>query len=357
MAPLDFTLKDGKLWELECLRGAAAFYVVLHHTAKEGLGTLHPILEEAFSFGQEAVIVFFLLSGFVVHYATQNSGRSWTEYAIARVRRIYPIFLAALAISALAFFLKNRELPGFSAELAGNLVMLQDRPRPGTIVVPFLGNSPLWSLSYEAVFYALYPITVVWTGVSSRAAIAAVVVSLIGILSVLVLPNQIGRWLGYYIVWWAGVELCKIYLEGTVSKTCWITLGGLLASTAVWIGTTALYDGDKEFGSYPILELRHFVAAVVFFVVLPLWSKMHWRGFNFIFGVFAIFAPISYALYVVHYPIMLGWAKPEGATAIVVQWIVLFLLSVVVAGLLEGPYQRGAKNLFAKVGALIGGRI
>ena len=34
---------------------------------------------------------------------------------------------------------------------AGNL-------KPGTICSPFMANSPLWSLSYELVFYAIYPL-------------------------------------------------------------------------------------------------------------------------------------------------------------------------------------------------------
>jgi peptidoglycan/LPS O-acetylase OafA/YrhL len=59
------------LHQLDSLRGFAAAYVVVHHA--------HLAPQSAFGnllfFGQEAVILFFLLSGFVIHYSTHSPAR------------------------------------------------------------------------------------------------------------------------------------------------------------------------------------------------------------------------------------------------------------------------------------------
>ena len=54
-----------KLQRLEAVRGVAALYVVIAHSI-----TPTPFI---LSFGQEAVIVFFLLSGFVIEYSSAKT--------------------------------------------------------------------------------------------------------------------------------------------------------------------------------------------------------------------------------------------------------------------------------------------
>lgn len=59
----------GKLEKLEAIRGFAAVYVVLHHVLPKTIMMYGINLAVFFRFGQEAVILFFLLLGFVIHYA------------------------------------------------------------------------------------------------------------------------------------------------------------------------------------------------------------------------------------------------------------------------------------------------
>lgn len=85
---------------LDFARAFAAVYVVLHHVAQEynfshGIGLI-------FRFGKEAVMIFFLLSGFVIFAnehdrATEFSG----GYYLRRLRRIYPVLLIAMVLSTL----------------------------------------------------------------------------------------------------------------------------------------------------------------------------------------------------------------------------------------------------------------
>lgn len=135
------------------LRGFAAAYVFAGHLLlarlPQGFGGARFLL----SFGQEAVMVFFLLSGFVIFHSThQHRDKSFAGYFYRRWKRIYPIFLLALGLAWLVAWVSSGVKPAVSGrELAGNLLMLQDFgfAKPGVWVTPFLGNLPLWSLSYE----------------------------------------------------------------------------------------------------------------------------------------------------------------------------------------------------------------
>ncbi len=74
------------LLPLDALRGFAATYVLLFHAK------IIPL------FGQEAVILFFLMSGFLIYYVTHSSADrpSAALYLYHRARRIYPIYLFSL---------------------------------------------------------------------------------------------------------------------------------------------------------------------------------------------------------------------------------------------------------------------
>jgi peptidoglycan/LPS O-acetylase OafA/YrhL len=56
-----YKIEKIKLERLEALRGVAAVYVLLHHIIRARLGIEKGLLGLLFGFGQEAVILFFLL--------------------------------------------------------------------------------------------------------------------------------------------------------------------------------------------------------------------------------------------------------------------------------------------------------
>ena len=82
----------GKILEFEFLRGFAAFYVFFHHTVFQfNIIEKNSILGKLFSFGQEAVMLFFLLSGYVIALSLMKRKYSFYEYLKHRFLRIYPI--------------------------------------------------------------------------------------------------------------------------------------------------------------------------------------------------------------------------------------------------------------------------
>ena len=126
-----------KLWRLEAVRGAAAAYVAFGHI------TQAPI----FRFGQEAVIVFFLLSGFVIEYSCSNKlAFGFKAYFKRRFIRIYSVLICLFLVAALIERPHVLSYP-FLKVLFGNLLMLQDfdLAKPN-VIVPTLFAGALWSL-------------------------------------------------------------------------------------------------------------------------------------------------------------------------------------------------------------------
>ena len=139
----------GKLDKLEALRGAAALYVVFHHTIPHESRLFNVPVGHLMRFGQEAVILFFLLSGFVINYSFKLSrNKHFGNYFAKRFCRIYIPLIAVMLIS---YFTQSYEAGEFLGPdipaLLGNLFMLQDwaLANPNVLVDPYMGNGPLWS--------------------------------------------------------------------------------------------------------------------------------------------------------------------------------------------------------------------
>jgi peptidoglycan/LPS O-acetylase OafA/YrhL len=292
-----------KLWKLDAIRGMAALYVAVGHTVESDLFLL--------KLGQEAVMVFFLLSGFVIEYSHHHSqDKSFQTYFKKRFIRIYSVLVPMFAVSAMISQTDLRNLE-FWKTLAGNLLMLQDfatgKPH---VIVPTLFASALWSLHYEWWFYMMYhPIV---THVQKQRQTVLVVVASIAAAAVYTQwPYAIQRLVMYFTIWWCGVDLARSYQKhGKVRlRDLRLPLIGvvvILAILAVPMGQLYRQSGGLKFGIHPVLEFRHFAAALFAVGVAWFWQAAGWRGI-WVLKPGLIIAPISYSLYIAHQP-MLAYA-------------------------------------------------
>jgi peptidoglycan/LPS O-acetylase OafA/YrhL len=147
--------------ELRALTGIrfwAAFAIYLYHAdpirRSTGFG-------RAVQYGPYAVSFFFVLSGFVLAYVYENRGavRDRRAFWIARLARVYPVYLLGILIALpLVFrpvFVAGVALPtpDVFVPLAANLVMMQAWFRALALSI----NGVNWSLGAEAFFYAIFP--------------------------------------------------------------------------------------------------------------------------------------------------------------------------------------------------------
>ncbi|HWZ89783.1 MAG TPA: acyltransferase [Polyangiaceae bacterium] len=160
---------------LTSLRALAALEVVFLHALSElggeSVRALPLIVREGLTRGGLAVSFFFVLSGFILTYTYSDADGGLTgtprKFWRARFARIYPIYFLGFAMDAprvISFFI------GSAASLASAvakigiaslayLTLLQSwHPR-----VTNSWNTPGWSLSTEAFFYAVFPALVAVT--------------------------------------------------------------------------------------------------------------------------------------------------------------------------------------------------
>ena len=186
---------------LDLVRVLSAAAVVAAHFAFTG--ALQPGAWGAASeMGREAVIVFFVLSGFVIAASTGQRRPDARGYALARLSRLYsvllPVLLLAFAAGAV-FRLADAAVPGAGYAL--------DKPQ---LYLPFyllfLGQSwalteappfmiPYWSLCYEAWYYLLFGLACYLRG-KRRLLFIALALALMGYKMWLLLPVWLaGAWL------------------------------------------------------------------------------------------------------------------------------------------------------------------
>lgn len=173
---------------LTSLRFFAALEVVFFHTLFELGGkpvqALPRVLVALLTRGGAAVSFFFVLSGFILAYTySDESGMKGTprKFWRARFARIYPLYFLGFLIDAprvVSFFVASTASLKAAAVKIGvagmaYLTLLQSwHPR-----VTNTWNTPGWSLSTEAFFYAVFPALYLATRRWSLTVVFAVIAS------------------------------------------------------------------------------------------------------------------------------------------------------------------------------------
>jgi peptidoglycan/LPS O-acetylase OafA/YrhL len=174
---------------LDGLRGLAALVVVVHHClltsvvlaasyrggVSSGWGISEILTRTPVHLiwdGTGAVLVFFVLSGFVLTLAfTKPAAPRWANYYARRFPRLYLPVWAALALAvALAALVPRVVTTGQSWWInahAANTTISMVAKDSSLLFNPSLLDSPLWSLRWEVAFSALLPLYI-WVAVKWR---------------------------------------------------------------------------------------------------------------------------------------------------------------------------------------------
>lgn len=310
---------------LNTARWWAAFAVLAAHTRHlvmvdaahlERRGLLNKALYFVTGLGHEAVIVFFVISGYLVGGLTINKiktrGFDLRIYAIHRISRIYTVLVPALVLGGCLdliglHYFNFSELYTFGQKyttwsinyainqnltlnaLLGDLLQLQG------ISAPRLGsNTPLWSLSFEWWYYVFFS-AIILSLFHQKKMIRIGSVALLAI-SLSIFPYKILAW---SLFWFAGVGLAIFsrHFLYRPSALIGMTLLGLGILSSKLIGL-----GDDE-SNLVRLWIQDLITAFGFSVALlsmdrpgpslPL-ASLHHR-----------LADFSYSLYLVHFPALI----------------------------------------------------
>jgi peptidoglycan/LPS O-acetylase OafA/YrhL len=345
---------------LDALRGVLAVYVALGHCRwllwaghSEWLASPHQPWEAvpayasaAFRYGREAVMVFFVLSGFFIHYqAARPGGKSPATSAFYRRRwhRLAPPFYFALAVTAILDLIGRTWWPVLYHAQTGDALLDQTFARagystasvaPALVLLPsslardFGSNGPLWSLAYEAVYYAAYPL---WLWLRQWSAMAAFLGIPVLCAAAAFIPDG-GFAVSvavHYPIWLAGALIAERFAAGGMTtREAWI--GGVMFA----VGAVLHLSMAGQLFATLVAALLFGGGAVLMFAAAPLPGTF--------VNVAEFLGLRSYTIYIVHFPLLAlmsawviqsyggrplhGWLALAGAAACVSFGCVCFEL-------------------------------
>jgi peptidoglycan/LPS O-acetylase OafA/YrhL len=297
---------------LDLVRFCAAVLVVIAHFCQ------HDVVSDAAKhwlpqLGREAVVIFFVLSGFVIAYTSGVKSVSLRQYMVARCARIYsvalPILLASIVAVALATLVFGKHVSD-SYQLdklyiyvpmhllfTGELWNLSQTP-------PWL--VPYWSLGYEVWYYVLFGALTYSSG-KVRLALVTIILLIMGHKLWLLLP-----------VWMSGVYLYRhqkdLNISANLARFGWLmTLLALILykaggvdellrawGNAIWpFAGLQLGSADRYLADYTVcamIYLNFLFARQAGFATLQL-ASIPIRSV----------AAYTFTLYLIHAPVMAAW--------------------------------------------------
>jgi peptidoglycan/LPS O-acetylase OafA/YrhL len=282
---------------LDALRGLAALLVLAFHA--RGLA----LPSEVLGHGYLAVDLFFVISGFVLAraYDAGLAAGKGADFMRKRVKRLYPMALLGLLLGAAIWLASGKDT-------ASTLLLTV----LGLLFVPFTGgrdvfplNGPQWSLMWELVANLAYALVAPW--LTTRRLVLLVMAGGVAH-AALVMTQGTGSLGPYGHTWWtgaprvvfgffAGVLLARLAAEGRLK----VPAAPIVAILAVVV--LVLSPPVPEAGR-AVFDL---VAALVVFPLLVASAARAEVGRSR--PVLDGLAGISYALYALHIPIVLGLAE------------------------------------------------
>lgn len=268
-------------------------------------------LYAATAFFHEAVVVFFVLSGFLI--AGPNIDRVRTRsfspkpYAIDRFTRIYVTAFPAMLLTLAADWAGRTLVPwtGFyegsnslmlervgaqfhdsARDLLNNVAMLQPAH------APMLGsNIPLWSLSFEVWFYVWFGLVAVAAQARRRSGLLVAVLATLGLV----------------MFHWVALVYLAIWCFGALAYQWEGWPPSIVLATLCFAASLAFSMKDGLALAVPNIPLKISdpLVGLTFAWLLALMKRRSYRFLSRTEGVNQALSNFSYSTYVIHYPAML----------------------------------------------------
>lgn len=244
------TAGPSRLGWLDALRGIAALVVVFDHSSYTFMADFRRELMPQFNTSRYGIMVFFLVSGYIIPASLERRGCVRTFW-IGRIFRVYPLWAAVVTVLLAVNHLGIAELRDFGQQSAATVAVAH-----ATMLQELLGTPNLllvlWTLSYEMSFYLLV-VALFTVRLHRRSAAVAVVLAVLAAVSVtagVVLPASAlsglvgtGPLIAYASIA-MGVAICCASAGSPALRGFGGVLGGVLALVLVLFnGTVPLWEG------------------------------------------------------------------------------------------------------------------
>jgi len=209
---------------LNFLRISAALVVFLSHASYSRFGGPFDLPEHL---DHEAVVVFFVLSGYVIAYVSAERERTAAAYLISRAARIFSVAIPALAITyAIDALVLHEPAYQLAAPWKYLPIFLTFTTDIWFLKLDAFSNAPYWSLCYEVWYYLIFAAAIFLRRFLRLAAIFC---------GLLIVGPRV--WL-LFPLWLAGVAVYRLHRGGglPIFPARLIFSASLGILVAIWIG-------------------------------------------------------------------------------------------------------------------------
>lgn len=387
MTPARTSAQRPELRSLTALRFFAALAVVLFHFGRHATGDWPEVLRRLIAHGFFGVTLFFVLSGFILVYVCDGRPLSTAaerrDFYLRRFARIYPVYFAAWALAGtvmLAHWAMAGTSLGYivkaSVFYGGLSAVLLQAWVPDAA---YVWNTPAWSLSVEAFFYAgfpfVFPLLARWPArrlwlalgvLASIAAAMAIAQSPVLEAAARAEPAHRDWWhdlLAAYPVFHVpafliGMVLGLLYRRGGVPRLVLERAPAVaVAATAFTVALLALPIPDAALRAILPLAFGFCILGLALAAsepALPATTPMGRLGACLGDGIVHL-GRASYATYILQNPLWHWWCLATGAPATAEQpgaFVAAFVLFLLLASVLayhavERPLEAALKRRFA----------
>lgn len=302
-----------------------------------------------------AILLFFLISGFCIHYPNtlSDSKPCWKIYFKRRFWRIYPTYLIAILLtSVISYFchIQWGDIDWNFERILRVATVSQNYP-PGN--GQFLTNPSLWTIPLEIEFYVLYPLAffcILKFGFFTLL-ILSVGFSVLGIYL-----TKIGlHWVSFTSLflwpsWLLGAWIASLHRESKLSKLKILPVSSILILFLI-IALASRLQKWEEWTQYAGWTGFYFA---LFLVFLHFEKSISRRRENLFFKSLAWLGQISFSLYLIHFPLfkLFGFMhrsyfdeKPANFLISLAYLIPVCLLAWIFYRLIELPIHKWSKRL------------
>jgi peptidoglycan/LPS O-acetylase OafA/YrhL len=339
---------------LDLVRFAAAVLVYMWHSNQRFLTT--EILPVS-NYGHSAVIVFFVLSGFVIAFITETKENRLADFAASRISRVYSVAAPALVITVALDAIGRTLYPAiyqypfdqFAVRLLASLLMLNEI---WFISITSFSNVPYWSICFEWWYYVTFAMVMF---LPARIGWILVIVTalLIGPKVVLLAPIW---WMGVLLYRWRHLRDLSLSFAWTLAAISVVGLvlfhrHDLMAVAEGWLEAIVGPDMTHQLTFAKRVFADYLLGVLVFvnFAAVRRIVEAHGNILMAIAGPVRFFANYTFSLYLLHQPLFLFWAAVvRGDPATSGYWwsvTTLTMLSVGIIGFFTETRRHGLRAL------------
>ncbi|GAA4316703.1 acyltransferase [Mucilaginibacter gynuensis] len=288
---------------LDSLRILAALIVLVFHMFYHWF---HPLTMayKLDDIAHAAVIIFFVLSGYLISYTTTTNNRGSSKYFQARFSRLYSVVVPALIVTALcelvlkaiqpeiyASFTRGASLPRYIISgLFMNEIWFFSAAPPM--------NGPLWSLSFEFWYYVIFGL---W--MYKKKGILSYIIPIIGCL---IAGPKILLMMPVWLMGYLAFRIQRVNINNTVA---WLLF--VLMFFMAFFLITSISPLPYKLGTPPwYFSAQFFTDWIIGFCIgFALWimpKDTTAKTSGWINGI-RIAADLTFPIYVLHNPILILW--------------------------------------------------